>query len=182
MTMASHVIDSDEIHDHSALEAKLAPTANMMRLPPELHLLIISHLPYPDALSLKHSARYFYSIVHTGVELKIQWLIARRVLHLECPHSGQCVLKTDREFCRGSVRLLMQRRRMHLECGGGRGCLVLGTKRCEWRRERRVTMRIGRWWRGVWESGNVQIQVAVIVIAGLVGALLSILCLGLRAA
>jgi hypothetical protein len=31
-------------------------------LPPELHLQIISYLPYPDALALKHTNTYFHNI------------------------------------------------------------------------------------------------------------------------
>lgn len=120
----------------------------LMNLPPELHLAIIAHLPYPDALSLKHSSRYFYGIVYTGINLKIEWLISRRRLHLECPHDGSCLLSSDRNFCRGSVRLLMARRRQHGECEiaeGGRGCLVLGTRTCEWRKARSPMIRIRKW-------------------------------------
>ncbi|ROW05549.1 hypothetical protein VSDG_00242 [Cytospora chrysosperma] len=40
--------------------------ANFMDLPPELHLLISKELIYPDALSLKHTSRYFYNLVYTG--------------------------------------------------------------------------------------------------------------------
>ncbi len=118
----------------------------LMSLSPELHLLITSHLLYPDALALKHTNRYFYIIVQTGVGLKIGWLMERRRLHLECPNEGPCRLNTDEHFCRGSVRLLMQRRRQHGECEdrkGGRGCLVMGTSRCE------VIAKKRRVWRGV---------------------------------
>lgn len=120
----------------------------LMNLPPELHQAIVQHLPYPDALSLKHSCRYFYSTVYTGIHLKIEWLISRRRLHLKCPNDGTCLLNSDRNFCRGSVRLLMARRRQHGECetrDGGRGCLVLGTKICEWRRSRSPILRLRRW-------------------------------------
>ncbi|TVY38217.1 hypothetical protein LSUB1_G004224, partial [Lachnellula subtilissima] len=72
--------------------------------PPELHLLISSHLTYPDALSLKHTSRHFYTLVYTGVNLKIEWLIERRTLHLDCPHDKKCELGSDMRFCRGSVR------------------------------------------------------------------------------
>lgn len=73
-------------------------------LPPEIHLLIIKELTYPDALSLKHTSRYFYNLVDTGVRLKVAWLMERRSLHLDCPNDKKCILKTDLEFCRGSVR------------------------------------------------------------------------------
>lgn len=125
--------------------------STLMDLPPEIHLMVISHLPYPDALSLKHSTRYFYGIVYTGIHLKIEWLISQRQLHLECPHDGSCLLNSDTNFCRGSVRLLMLRRRQHGECetaAGGRGCLVLGTKTCEWKRSRSSIVRIRKWLHG----------------------------------
>lgn len=74
-----------------------------MDLPPEIHLLISKELIYPDALSLKHASRYFYGIVDTGVRLKVAWLMERRMLHLDCPNDRKCILRTDLEFCRGSV-------------------------------------------------------------------------------
>lgn len=73
-------------------------------LPPEIHLLISQQLSYPDALSLKHTNSYFYYLVDTGLELKVDWLIERRSLHLECPNDRQCDLGSDLKFCRGSVR------------------------------------------------------------------------------
>ena len=73
-------------------------------LPPELHLLIAQHLIYPDALSLKHTNRHFYQLVDTGVRLKVEWLMERRLLHLECPSDQRCDLGSDLRFCRGSVK------------------------------------------------------------------------------
>jgi hypothetical protein len=73
-------------------------------LPPEIHLLVAEHLIYPDALSLKHTNRYFYQLVDTGVELKVEWLMERRLLHLECPSDQRCDLGSDLRFCRGSVK------------------------------------------------------------------------------
>lgn len=77
---------------------------SLTALPPELHLLISHHLTYPDALSLKHTNRHFYDLVYTGVNLKIEWLLARRRLHLDCPNDKKCELGSDMRFCRGSVR------------------------------------------------------------------------------
>jgi hypothetical protein len=74
-----------------------------MSLPTELHLAIAQHLIYPDALSLKHTSRHFYSLVFTGVKLKVEWLVERRSLHLECPNDRRCDLGSDLRFCRGSV-------------------------------------------------------------------------------
>lgn len=72
-------------------------------LPSEIHLAVANYLIYPDALSLKHTDRHFYSIVDTGIELKIDWLVERRRLHLECPNDRRCDLGSDLRFCRGSV-------------------------------------------------------------------------------
>ncbi|KAH6717115.1 hypothetical protein BKA61DRAFT_478251 [Leptodontidium sp. MPI-SDFR-AT-0119] len=114
-----------------------SPRATFSTLPTELHLQIASYLTYPDALSLKHTNRHLYGIVYTGVNLKVEWLIERRTLHLDCPHDKKCELGSDMRFCRGSVRLLMKRRREHGECDtreGGRGCLVFDTKVCTFRK------------------------------------------------
>ncbi|KAI1358077.1 hypothetical protein F5Y08DRAFT_127694 [Xylaria arbuscula] len=110
--------------------------ASMDSLPTELHILIAKHLTYPDALSLKHTSRHFFYLVDTGVRLKVAWLMERKSLHLECPNDRRCDLRSDLNFCRGSVKLLMQRRREHLECESrpGLGCLVLGTTACAHRR------------------------------------------------
>ncbi|KAJ0115439.1 hypothetical protein J7T55_012719 [Diaporthe amygdali] len=118
-----------------------------MRLPTEIHLLISKELTYPDALSLKHTSRYFYDLVDTGVRLKVAWLMERRMLHLDCPNDRKCNLRTDLEFCRGSVTLLMQRRREHVECESrpGLGCLVHQTPQCAYRRDWRTAWR--RWMR-----------------------------------
>ncbi|KAK6223154.1 F-box domain-containing protein [Colletotrichum tabaci] len=72
-------------------------------LPAEIHLLISKQLIYPDALSLKHTSSYFYYLVDTGVRLKVEWLMERRMLHLECPNDRRCDLGSDLRFCRGSV-------------------------------------------------------------------------------
>ncbi|KAF3026683.1 hypothetical protein E8E14_014610 [Neopestalotiopsis sp. 37M] len=108
------------------------PRLGLDDLPAEIHLLISKQLIYPDALSLKHTSRYFYSLVDTGIKLKVAWLMERRSLHLECPNDRRCDLGSDLKFCRGSVRLLMQRRREHMECESrpGLGCLVYGTHTC----------------------------------------------------
>ncbi|KAL2164883.1 hypothetical protein VTH06DRAFT_179 [Thermothelomyces fergusii] len=118
-----------------------------MSLPPEIHLLIAEQLIYPDALSLKHTNRYFYQLVDTGVELKVEWLMERRMLHLECPNHHRCDLGSDLKFCRGSVKLLMERRREHLECESrpGLGCLIYGTRTCP--QARKLKTRVKKWMR-----------------------------------
>ncbi|KAM4054547.1 F-box domain-containing protein [Hirsutella rhossiliensis] len=118
---------------------------SLSSLPPEIHLAVANYLIYPDALSLKHTSRHFYSIVDTGIELKIDWLVERRRLHLECPNDRRCDLGSDLRFCRGSVPLLMQRRREHVECESrpGLGCLVHGTRACSHRSKRPSRWRSG---------------------------------------
>ncbi len=132
----------------------------LMGLPPEIHLQISQQLIYPDALSLKHTSRYFYRLVDTGVKLKVDWLMSRRQLHLDCPNDTRCDLGSDLRFCRGSVpyvllatcwctvpsstpllltaapSLLMKRRREHIECESrpDLGCLIYGTSTCVHRR------------------------------------------------
>ncbi|KAK4153007.1 hypothetical protein C8A00DRAFT_34265 [Chaetomidium leptoderma] len=124
---------------------RFGPT--LTTLPPEIHLLIAQHLIYPDALSLKHTSRHFYQLVDTGVELKVEWLMERRLLHLECPNDQRCDLGSDLRFCRGSVKLLMQRRREHIECESrpGLGCLIYGTTTCP--HARQLKTRFKKWMR-----------------------------------
>ncbi|ETS82867.1 hypothetical protein PFICI_04743 [Pestalotiopsis fici W106-1] len=132
------------------------PSPSLDDLPAEIHLLISKQLIYPDALSLKHTSRYFYSLVDTGIKLKVAWLMERRSLHLECPNDRRCDLGSDLKFCRGSVRLLMQRRREHMECESrpGLGCLVYGTHTClhrpqlrsRWAKWLRAQFTIEAWW------------------------------------
>lgn len=82
------------------------PKIQLMDLPTELHLQISQYLTYPDALSLKHTNRHFYGFVYTGINLKVEWLLKRRGLHLDCPHDRACELGSDTRFCRGSVRFV----------------------------------------------------------------------------
>lgn len=128
-------------HDGTAIRRPLS----LMDLPPEIHLLISDRLIYPDALSLRHVNRHFYFLVDTGIKLKIDWLVERRRLHLECPNNQRCDLGSDLRFCRGSVRLLMERRREHMECESrpGLGCLIYGTSTCPQRRK--LGPRLKRW-------------------------------------
>ncbi|KAI0158586.1 hypothetical protein BJ166DRAFT_592820 [Pestalotiopsis sp. NC0098] len=137
-------------------ETRQEARSSLSNLPAEIHLLISKQLIYPDALSLKHTSRYFHSLVDTGIELKVTWLMERRSLHLECPNDRRCDLGSDLKFCRGSVRLLMQRRREHMECESrpGLGCLVFGTQICVnkpqmrsiWARWLRAQLTIEAWW------------------------------------
>ncbi|KAK3319016.1 hypothetical protein B0H66DRAFT_603572 [Apodospora peruviana] len=148
-TSSGAVILAEQEQEEQQIVSSQRPPASFLTLPPEIHLLISQQLIYPDALSLKHTSRYFYGLVDTGVELKIDWLVERRRLHLECPtnHRGGCDLGSDLRFCRGSVSLLMQRRREHVECESrpGLGCLVYGTSRCN--HPPKVGTRLRRWLR-----------------------------------
>ncbi|KAF5012890.1 hypothetical protein FDECE_1064 [Fusarium decemcellulare] len=69
-----------------------SPRLTLMALPTEIHLAISKLLIYPDALSLKHTNAHFYSLVDTGIRLKVEWLVERRSLHLECPNDRRCDL------------------------------------------------------------------------------------------
>ncbi|KAI8628345.1 F-box domain-containing protein [Xylariaceae sp. FL1651] len=155
--LSSAQISGDDVGGNKILcNPTPIPRASLADLPPELHLLITRHLTYPDALSLKHTSRYFYYLVDTGVKLKVSWLIERGSLHLECPNDRSCDLRSDLKFCKGSVKLLMQRRREHLECElrPGLGCLVFGTRACAHRRSLgqrchswlRSRLKIELWW------------------------------------
>ncbi|KAF5023696.1 hypothetical protein F66182_4262 [Fusarium sp. NRRL 66182] len=63
--------------------AEASPQHTFMSLPTEIHVAISRLLIYPDALSLKHTNAHFYSLVDTGINLKVEWLVERRSLHLE---------------------------------------------------------------------------------------------------
>ncbi|KAG5939188.1 hypothetical protein E4U53_007859 [Claviceps sorghi] len=86
---------SSSTHSNHVDRANTSPNrrtkANLASLPTELQLAISNLLIYPDALSLKHTSRAFYQLVDTGVELKIDWLVSRRKLHLECPNDRALV-------------------------------------------------------------------------------------------
>ena len=153
------LVNPDKLKEFSAAARQGSPSPSpptFTSLPPEIHLVISRQLIYPDALSLKHTNRYFYYMVDTGVGLKVEWLMQRRQLHLDCPNNKKCDLGSDLRFCRGSVRLLMQRRREHMECESrpGLGCLVYGTPICthrrtlseRWKRWMRRRLTIELWW------------------------------------
>ncbi|KAL4977308.1 hypothetical protein BDW66DRAFT_132672 [Aspergillus desertorum] len=107
------------------------PHFRLMELPTELHLHISSYLSYPDALALKHTCHHFYSLVYTGVHLKVDWLVERFEHKLECPME-KCSFRTDEAFCNWRIRKIMERRRRHLECPRSRGgCLVIEGRTCQ---------------------------------------------------
>ncbi|OJI85070.1 hypothetical protein ASPTUDRAFT_118338 [Aspergillus tubingensis CBS 134.48] len=132
--------------DSSSLrETPAIPSLNLMDLPTELHLHISTFLPYPDALALKHTCRHFYSLVYTGVHLKVDWFVERFSQKLDCPME-KCSFRTDEAFCNKTIRMIMERRRRHLECRAQPGgCLVIEGRTCQkdliplWMKKR------GRW-------------------------------------
>ncbi|MCJ1364874.1 hypothetical protein MMC16_003991 [Acarospora aff. strigata] len=131
------------------------PAPSLLALPPELHLEISTSLPYPDALSLKHTSRHFYELVDTGVRLKVSWLLDRKTLNLEIP-KRKCILKTDEAFCSSrEIRGFMEKRRWHQECQGG-VCVVVQGQSCAERRRRMQGMRfaVGRGVRILWTDLN----------------------------
>ncbi|KAI9786281.1 MAG: hypothetical protein M1816_008090 [Peltula sp. TS41687] len=126
---------------------------SLPHLPTELHLAITPYLTYPDALSLKHTSRHFYSIVDTGVQLKVAWLIDRRRLDLECPRLtyGRCTLRSDEEFCSAEISRLMRKRRRHEECWGTESCVVIGAGWGEGLGKCRAAIPPRRGWRWWWK-------------------------------
>lgn len=117
----------------TTVESLTTPTSkiNLMDLPSELHMEIASFLPYPDALALKHTCRHFYSMVYTGVHLKVDWLVERFERKLECPME-KCSFRTDEAFCNWRIRRIMERRRRHLECRRvPQGCWVVEGQTCQ---------------------------------------------------
>jgi hypothetical protein len=123
--------ESDNINDETCVSPQTDPSAKyLMDLPTELHIHISSFLSYPDALALKHTSRLFYSVVDTGVELKIDWLVERFERKLECPME-KCSFRTDASFCNWRIKRIMDRRRRHLECRPGKGgCFVVDGRSC----------------------------------------------------
>jgi hypothetical protein len=95
--------DTYQHHHHNDNNSSSLPRISLLSLPTEIHLAIAKHLIYPDALSLKHTSSRFYYLVDTGVALKVEWLVERRSLHLDCPNDKRCDLGSDLRFCRGSV-------------------------------------------------------------------------------
>ena len=123
---------------------------SLLSLPPELLLLITSHLPYPDALSFKHTTPYLYTLVRTSVRLRVSWLVDRGTRGLVVPRR-KCVLKTDAAFCcSGEVRRIMDIRRRHGECrrDGGSECEVVVGRRCEGARRSGLGNGMCRGWMG----------------------------------
>ncbi|PHH51249.1 hypothetical protein CFIMG_002511RA [Ceratocystis fimbriata CBS 114723] len=122
--------------------------AEFMDLPTELHIMISKLLIYPDALSLKHSSNYLYNLVDTGVSVKVEWLILRHNLHLKGPDDKKCDLRSDLQFCRGSIPMLIQHYRNHIECEAhpGIGCMIYNTKECFHRRK--LVERVCQWSHG----------------------------------
>ncbi|OGM48496.1 F-box domain protein [Aspergillus bombycis] len=115
-------MDETQPHKHSQ---------SLTSLPTELHLHISSYLSYPDALALKHTSRHFYTLVYTGVHLKVDWFVERFERKLECPME-KCSFRTDEAFCNLRIRRIMERRRRHLECPRrAGGCLVVGGRTCQ---------------------------------------------------
>lgn len=155
------------------------PTPSLLVLPVELQLQISTSLPYPDALSLKHTCRHFYLLVDTGVRLKVTWLVDRKTSKLDVP-KRKCILKTDEAFCSSrEIRRFMERRRWHQECKGG-SCEVVEGMNCEG----------GRAWRGrtvqEWRLAvrgmllGLEGDYSILVVCWLVGLSLALLGLWLR--
>ncbi|EGE04406.1 hypothetical protein TEQG_03607 [Trichophyton equinum CBS 127.97] len=103
---------------------------SFIRLPTEIHMHM--HLSYHtrDALALKHTNSYLYSLVRPNLPLRVDWIIERHEKGLTVPRKN-CVLRTDELFCNSEVNQIMERRRWHLECKRGHsGCQVIEGSSC----------------------------------------------------
>jgi hypothetical protein len=93
--------------------------AGLLSLPPEVHHLIVSYLPYPDLLSIKLSHPYFQALLDSQptVHQRIAWVLSRGRIHLPIPHDSKTNFRTDVLFLRNpEVTKIIRRRRQHLEC------------------------------------------------------------------
>jgi hypothetical protein len=113
----------------------------LLLLPNEIQDSIISFLPYPDLLALKHAHPHFYRNVITTKHQRTDWLKERAEQRLPLPQRT-CRWNTDADFCRSEeIREFMERRRRHLDCPGkkaGGGCVVIEGKDCSSIRGRNV--------------------------------------------
>jgi hypothetical protein len=131
-------------HDHLHNDF-LSSRPTLLLLPTEIQDSIISFLPYPDLLALKHTHPHFYCIVITTKHQRTNWLSERAEQRLPLPQRT-CRWNTDADFCRSEeIREFMERRRWHLDCPRqktGGGCLVVKGKDCSSDRVRNV----GKWY------------------------------------
>lgn len=105
------------------------PPPTLLTLPPELLLQISHFLHYPDLLALKHTHPTLYTLIHTTVYNRVDWLLERPTQGLPLPQT-KCIMKTDQQFCNHvEIREFMRRRRRHLDCKGG--CFVGGKWGCD---------------------------------------------------
>ncbi|KAL6715193.1 hypothetical protein ACLMJK_007457 [Lecanora helva] len=135
--------------------SKTPKPSPLLTLPPELHTLLTQHLPYPDALALKHTHPRLYALTPTTVQQKVSWLLERKARNLPSPDS-KCVMRSDAAFCGNKeVRRIMQRRRAHAECKGGvGGCEVLIAGTCLGGKRRVGEWKVGKGMR-MWVVGLV---------------------------
>ncbi|KAJ5738732.1 hypothetical protein N7493_001887 [Penicillium malachiteum] len=137
----------------------------LLDLPSEIHFQISSYLLYPDALALKHTCRHFYSLVYTGVHLKVDWLVQRFERKLECPME-KCSFRTDEVFCNNQIRRIMERRRWHLECRPiPGGCWVIEGQSCSADLVHTWMKRHQKYYRNKWVGNLIREALAVAAIA-----------------
>src|SRR2546430_17145176 len=85
--------------DHHAQRESQPPPLLLLLLPTEIHYAIISFLPYPDLLALKHAHPRFYRTVVTTSLQRTAWLRERAEQRLPLPQRT-CRWHTDADFCR----------------------------------------------------------------------------------
>ena len=92
---------------------------NLVSLPPEIHHIIASHLPYPDLLSLSLTTQYFSVIItpKLTVKLRVDWVQSRYAAYLPVPQATRLSFISDALFVRNvEVSSILRRRRKHAEC------------------------------------------------------------------
>jgi len=128
---------SSQLRRHHGQKANGQTPKDFLFLPPEIHYLIASHLPYPDLLSLTLTHPDFRNntLICTSKASRVDWLIDRATLRLPLPNRTRCRWSSDVEFSSNSeVATILYRRRHHLECAemflagtsGGKCAVVVG--------------------------------------------------------
>jgi len=140
---------------HDAHERTIQPPTTFLSLPPEIHQLIASQLPYPDllALTLAHPTFRYHSLIRTSKSSRVEWLVDRAMRRLPLPSQSRCRWSSDKEFLSNAeVVQILRRRRQHLECAeiflkgrNGGACLVVEGGGCAYLAENVEYLHMERW-------------------------------------
>lgn len=97
----------------------------LMSLPPELHILVSSHLEFPDYINLKRSCVYFYNLIPSLSHAELleaestEFAVSRNLYACRyCRRLRPAKHFADRMLCRGRGRRGQDaRRRFCIQCG-----------------------------------------------------------------